>query len=198
MEERIVYKAECGIIHKTKCGAYINRTLKDDSVPYPSEEVRYHFTRNGVSLQKLLELLYENKIDYRQLHAIHDKGARMIFNNEIIKPIFMVAGSHGSCIYIKCKNTKYCDVFMMSLSEFNKIFNKIENLYLIDTAVIAKRDKIDNDIMRFCKRLKIKVYIKEDCTKEVRQTIKNTKNVKKLKKIKELMKKIHNEEGIIQ
>lgn len=191
MEKSIVYKAECGIIHKTKCGAYINRTLKDDSVPYPSEDVRYHFKRNGVSLQKLLELLYENKIDYRRLRAIHNKGARMIFNNEIIKPIFTV---NGSCIYIKCKNTKYCDVFMTSLSELNKI----ENLCLIDTAVIAKRDKIDNDIMRFCKRLKIKVYIKEDCTKEVIQTIKNTKNVKKLKKIKELMKKIHNEEGIIQ
>ena len=190
MEKSIVYKAECGIIHKTELGAYLRRILKEDLVPYPSEDVRYHFTRNGVSLQKLLELLYENKIDYRRLRAIHDKGARMIFNNEIIKPLFIV---NGSCIYIKCKNTKYCDVFMTSLSELNK-----ENLYLIDTAVIAKRDKIDNDIMRFCKRLKTKVYIKEDCTKEVIQTIKNTKNVKKLKKIKELMKKIHNEEGIIQ
>ena len=191
MEKSIVYKVECGIIHKTGWGAYLRYMPKDGSVPYPSENVRYHFTRNGVSLQKLLEFLYENKIDYRQLRAIHNKGARMIFNNEIIKPIFIV---NGSCIYIKCKSNEYCDVFMTSLSELNKI----ENLYLIDTAVIAKRDKIDNDIMRFCKRLKIKVYIKEDCTKEVRQTIKNTKDVKKLKKIKELMKKIHNEEGIIQ
>ena len=191
MEERIIYKAENGIIHKTELGTYIRRVPEDDSIPYPSEEVRYNFTRNGVSLQKLLELLYENKIDYRQLRAINRTDARMIFQNEIIKPIF-IGIADGSCIYIKCKNTEYCDVFRMSLSEFNKI--ERESLYLINAAVIAKRDKIDNDIMRFCRRLKTKVYIKEDCTKEVRQTIKNTKNVIKLKKIKELMKRVHNEE----
>lgn len=196
MEERIVYKAENGIIHKTELGVYLRRIPKDDSVPYPSENVRYHFVRNGVSLQRLLKFLYENKIDYRQLRAIHNKGARMIFNNEIVKPIFIGTALHGSCIYIKCKNTEYCDVFRMSLSEFNKI--ERESLYLINTAVIAKRDKIDNDIMRFCRRLKTKVYIKEDCTKEVRQTIKNTKNVIKLKRIKELMKRVHNEAGINQ
>ena len=189
MEERMIYKAECGIIHKTKRGAYIQRTLKDDSVPYPSENVRHHFTRNGVSLQKLLELLYENKIDYRNLYAVHNKDARMIFKNEIIKPIFIVT-TDGSCIYIKCKDTKYCDVLIMNISEFNKIAD--EKLYLKNMAVIAKIDKIDNDIIRFCKRLKTKVYIKDDCTKEVRQTVKNTKNVIKLKTIKSLMNMINN------
>ena len=43
MEERIVYKAECGIIHKAihkiDGGTYTKRTFKDGSVPYPSENV---------------------------------------------------------------------------------------------------------------------------------------------------------------
>ena len=56
MEERIVDKAE---------------------IPYPSDKVRYHFTRNGVSLRKLLGLLYKNKIDYRNLYAVHNKDARI-------------------------------------------------------------------------------------------------------------------------
>ena len=191
MEERMIYKAECGIIHKTKCGAYIQRTLKDDSVSYPSENVRHHFTRNGVSLQKLLELLYENNIDYKNLRAIHNKHSRIIFKNEIIKPIFrMVTGMSGGCIYIKCKDSQYCDVFLMTGSEFDQI--EEEDLFLAKTATIAKRDKINNKIKRFCKRLKIEVYIKEDCTKEVRQTVKNTKNVIKLKTMKSLMNRINN------
>ena len=191
MEEKMIYKAECGIIHKTKCGAYIQRTLKDDSVPYPSEEVRYHFTRNGVSLQKLLELLYENKIDYKSLYAIPNKCSRIIFKNEIIKPIFkMVTGISGGCIYIKCKNSQYCDVFLMTGSEFAQI--EEEDLFFAQNAVIARIDKIDKFTNRFCKRLKIEVYIKEDCTKEVRQTIKNTKNVIKLKTMKSLMNRINN------
>ena len=196
MEERIVYKAECGVIHKVihkiDGGIYTKRTFKDGSVPYPSEKVRYHFTRNGVSLQKLLELLYENKIDYSQLLAIHNKDARMIFKNEITKPIF-IGVEDGRCIYIKCKETKYCDVYIMNIYEFNKIAE--EKLYLTKMAVIAKKDKIiDHDVMRFCKRLKIEVYKKENCTKEVRQTIKNTKNIIKLKKIKKLMFRINNGE----
>lgn len=195
MEERIVYKAECGIIHKAvhkiDGGMYTKRTFKDGSVHYPSEKVRHHFTRNGVSLQKLLELLYENKIDYKSLYAIPNKCSRIIFKNEIIKPIFkMVTGISGGCIYIKCKNSQYCDVFLMTGSEFAQI--EEEDLFFTQKAVIARRDKIDNDIMRFCKRFKTKVYIKEDCTKEVRQTVKNTKNVIKLKAMKKLMYRINN------
>ena len=190
MEERMIYKAECGIIHKTKCGAYIQRTLKDDSVHYPSENVRHHFTRNGVSLQKLLELLYENNIDYKNLRAIHNKHSRIIFKNEIIKPIFRMVTLSGGCIYINCKDSQYCDVFLMTGAEFDQIME--EDLFLAKTAAIAKRDKINNKIKRFCKRLKIEVYIKEDCTKEVRQTIKNTKNVIKLKTMKSLMNRINN------
>ena len=123
--------------------------------------------------------------------AINNKDARMIFKNEIIKPIF-IGIADGSCIYIKCKDTKYCDVWIMNIYEFTKIAD--EKLYLKNMAVIAKIDKIDNDIIRFCKRLKTKVYIKEDCTKEVRQTIKNTKNIIKLKKIKKIMYRINNGE----
>lgn len=178
------------IIHKTASGLYTGRTLEDDSVPYPSNSVIHHFVRNGVSLQKLLELLYENKIDYKNLYAIHDKCSRIIVKNEIIKPIFrMTTGISGGCIYIKCKDSKYCDVFLMTGSEFGQIME--EELFLAKTATIAKRDKINNKIKRFCKRLKVEVYIKENCTKEVRQTIKNTKNVIKLKTIKNLMNRIN-------
>ena len=187
MEERTVYKAENGIIHKTE----IRRVLKDDSVPYPSEDVRHHFTRNGVSLQKLLELLYENKIDYRNLRAINNKDTRMIFENEIIKLIFKT--SDGDYIYIKCKDTRYCDVWLMPNSEFNKIVE--EKLFLCNIAIIARTDKLNNKIRRFCRRIKIEVYRKENCTEEVIQTIKNIKNVIKLKRVKELMKRIHNEEA---
>lgn len=169
---------------------YAGRTLKDGSVPYPSNSVKYHFIRNGVSLQKLLELLYENNIDHRKLLALHNKGNRMIVRNEIIKPIFRT--SDGNYIYIKCKDSKYCDVFLMTGSEFSQIME--EDLFLAKTAVIVKRDKIDNNAMRFCKRLKVEVYIKEDCTKEVRQTVENTKNVIKLKTIKNLMNRINNGE----
>ena len=191
MEERIIYKAECGIIHKTKCGTYIKRALEDESVPYPSERVRHHFTRNGVSLQNLLRFLYITKIDYRNLMAINNKDTRMIFENEIIKLIFKT--SDGDYIYIKCKDTRYCDVWLMPNSEFNKIVE--ENLFLCKTAIIARTDKLNNKIRRFCRRIKTEVYRKENCTEEVIQTIKNTKNVIKLKKIKELMKRVHNEEG---
>lgn len=189
MEEKIIYKTEC------EAYSWRKGKFKYKQVPYPSRSVIDHFFRNGISLRKLLELLYENKIDYRNLYAVHNKDTRMIFKNEIIKPIF-IGTADRTCIYIKCKDTRYCDVWIMNVSEFNKIAE--EQLYLTKMAVIAKRDKIDNDIIRFCKRLKTKVYIKEDCTKEARQTVKNTKNIIKLKKIKELMKKIHNEEGIIQ
>ena len=171
MEERIVDKAE---------------------IPYPSDKVRYHFTRNGVSLRKLLGLLYKNKIDYRNLYAVHNKDARMIFKNEIIKPIFIETAG-GNCIYIKCKDTRYCDVWLMPNSEFNKIVE--EKLFLCNIAIIARTDKLNNKIRRFCRRIKIEVYRKENCTEEVIQTIKNIKNVIKLKRVKELMKRIHNEEA---
>lgn len=175
------------IIHKADLGFYTARRVKDDSVPYPSADVIHHFVRNGVSIQKLLKLLYENKIDYKSLYAIPNKCRRIIFKNEIIKPIFSISGGY---IYIKCKNSQYCDVFLMTGCEFGQIME--EDLFFDEKAVIAKRDKIDNDIMRFCKRFKTKVYIKEDCTKEVRQTIKNTKNVIKLKTMKSLMNRINN------
>ena len=183
------------IIHKTKSGFYTGSTLKEDSVPYPSDDVIRHFVGNGVSIQKLLKLLYENEIDYKSLYEIPNKYSRIIFKNEIIKPIFkMVTGISGGCIYIKCKDSQYCDVFLMTGSEFAQI--EEEDLFLTQKAVIARRDKIDKDIMRFCKRLKTKVYIKEDCTKEVRQTIKNTKNVIKLKTMKSLMNRINNGDDI--
>lgn len=175
------------IIHKAELGFYTARRVKDDSVPYPSADVIHHFVRNGVSIQKLLKLLYENKIDYKSLYAIPNKCRRIIFKNEIIKPIFSISGGY---IYIKCKNSQYCDVFLMTGTEFGQIME--EDLFFTQKAVIARRDKIDNDIMRFCKRLKTKVYIKEDCTKEVRQTVKNTKNVIKLKTMKSLMNRINN------
>lgn len=179
------------IIHKAELGFYTARRVKDDSVLYPSADVIRHFVRNGVSIQKLLKLLYENEIDYKSLYAIPNKYSRIIFNNEIIKPIFkMATGISGGCIYIKCKDSQYCDVFLMTGCEFGQIME--EDLFFNERAVIAKIDKIDNDIMRFCKRFKTKVYIKEDCTKEVRQTIKNTKNVIKLKTMKSLMNRINN------
>ena len=181
------------IIHKAKLEFYTARRGKDDSVPYPSYDVIYHFVRNGVSIQKLLELLYENNIDYKNLRAIHNKHSRIIFKNEIIKPIFrIVTGLSGGCIYIKCKDSQYCDVFLMTGAEFDQIME--EDLFLAKTATIAKRDKINNKIKRFCKRLKIEVYIKENCTKEVIQTVKNIKNVIKLKRIKKLMERINNGE----
>jgi len=180
------------IIHKTESGLYTGYILEDNSVPYPSNDVIHHFVRNGVSIQKLLELLYENNIDHRKLLTLHNKNSRMIVENEIIKPIFRT--SDGNYIYIKCKDSKYCDVFLMTGAEFAQI--EEEDLFLAKTAVIAKRDKINTKIRRFCKRLKIEVYIKENCTKEVRQTIKNTKNVIKVKKIKELIDMVNNDKDI--
>lgn len=177
------------IIHEVH-GRYTYKEFKDESVLYPSNSVIHHFTRNGVSLQNLLRFLYITKIDYRKLHALHSKDTRMIYKNEIIKPIFRTAD--GDYIYIKCKNTKYCDAFLMTNSEFNQIAE--EDLFLSKTAVIAKISKIDYDVLRFCRRLKIEVYLKEDCTEEVIQTIKNTKNVKKLKRMKKLMYRINNGE----
>lgn len=183
------------VIHKTALGFYTGRRTKDDSVPYPSDDVIHHFVRNGVSIQKLLKLLYENKIDYKSLDAIPNKCSRIIFKNEIIKPIFKcIYGISGGCIYIKCKDYRYCDVFLMTRSEFAQI--EKEDLFLTQKAVIAKSDKIDKFTNRFCKRLKVEVYRKEDCTKEVRQTVKNTKNVIKLKTMKSLMHRINNVDNI--
>ena len=145
MSNIVIHKAELGF-YTAEFGFYTARRGKDDSVPYPSYNVIHHFTRNGVSIQNLLELLYENKIDYKSLYAIPNKCSRIIFKNEIIKPIFkIVTGISGGCIYIKCKDSQYCDVFLMTGSEFSQI--EEEDLFFAETAVIAKKDKIYNDII---------------------------------------------------
>ena len=143
------------------------------------------FNRNGISNHEALKILYENSLP--KLKEVKENSRAILKNIDgsisILKPI---------ATYIKNDNDPLSNPLVIcavcGIDNYVNIvpFNDIK---LLNRAVcIIKRNNITISLIRFCRRMKITIFAKEDLSSEGLETFKNEYNIikyKKLLKIKE-------------
>ena len=145
----------------------------------------YAFNRNGISNNEVLKFLYENSLP--ELKEIKTNSRAILKNIDgsisILKPI---------ATYIKNDNDPLSNPLVIcavcGIDNYVNIvpFNDIK--LLNRTVCIIKRNNITTSLIRFCRRMKITIFAKEDLSSEGLETFKNEYNIikyKKLIKIKE-------------
>ena len=135
------------------------------------------FNKNGISTNETLKLLYENSMP--KLKEVKE-NCRIILKNKncairILKPLATYTkdnDSYTSLICSVCGIDNYINVVSA---------NDIKSLY--KTICIAKRENTTNTLRRFCKRIKVPIFVKEDLSEEAKRSLRNTNNIIKYKKL---------------
>lgn len=151
--------------------------IKDGYSLYQIRNILKKFNKNGISIHETLKLLYENSMP--KLKEVKE-NCRIILKNKdcsisILKPLATYTKDNDSYTYLIC-SVCGIDNYINVVSA-----NDIESLY--KTICIAKRENITNTLRRFCKRIKVPIFVKEDLSKEAKRSLRNTNNIIKYKKL---------------
>ena len=176
-----------GYVIEEKNGEYkvLLSLMKDGYSLRQIKTYLYTFNRNGISNHEALKILYENSLP--KLKEVKENSRAILKNIDgsisILKPI---------ATYTKDSNSLFPDTFIIcsSCRKNNAVnvlsSNDIKSLY--KSACIMKRNDITISLIRFCRRIRVSIFAKEDLSSEGIETIKNEYNIikyKKLLKIKE-------------
>lgn len=156
--------------------------VKDGYSLYQINKILEIFNKNGISVYNTLKLLYENSMP--KLKEVKE-NCRVISKNKddsisILKPIATYEKDNDSYTSLICSVCGINDYVTIVSS------NDIKSLY--KTICITRQENMTLSLNRFCKRIKVPIFVKEDLSEEARRTLKNINNVikyKKLLKIKE-------------
>lgn len=151
--------------------------IKDGYSLYQIKSILKKFNKNGISINETLKLLYENSMP--KLKEVKE-NCRIILKNKdcsisILKPLATYTKDNDSYTSLICSvcGTNNC-INVVSA-------NDIKSLY--KTICIAKRENITTTLCRFCKRIKVPIFVKEDLSKEAKRSLRNTNNIIKYKKL---------------
>lgn len=151
--------------------------IKDGYSLYKIRTILEKFNKNGISTNETLKFLYENSMP--KLEEVKE-NCRVILKNKdcsisILKPLATYTkdnDSYTSLICSVCGTNNYINVVSA---------NDIKSLY--KTICIAKIENITNTLRRFCKRIKVPIFVKEDLSEEAKRSLRNTNNIIKYKKL---------------
>ncbi len=151
--------------------------IKDGYSLYQIEIILEKFNKNGISIHETLKFLYENSMP--KLKEVKE-NCRVIFKNKdgsisILKPLATYTKDNDSYTSLIC-----------SVCGINNCINvvsakDIKSLY--KTICIAKRENITTSLRRFCKRIKVSIFVKEDLSEEAKRSLRNINNIIKYKKL---------------
>ena len=151
--------------------------IKDGYSLYQIRIILEKFNKNGISINETLKFLYENSMP--KLKEVKE-NCRIILKNKdrsisILKPLATYTKDNDSYTSLICSVCGIDNCINIVSA------NDIKSLY--KTICIAKRENVTDTLRRFCKRIKVPIFVKENLSEEAERSLRNTNNIIKYKKL---------------
>ena len=174
-----------GYVIEKKNGEYkvLLSLMKDGYSLRQIKTYLYTFNRNGISNHEALKILYENFLPKLKEVKVNN---RIILKNKdgstsILKPIATYTKDSNSDTFIICSICgRNNSVNVLSSNDVKLLYKSV---------CIMKRNDITISFIRLCRRIRVRIFAKDDLSSEGIDTIKNEYNVIKYKKLLKIKKK---------